>query len=191
MQKLKGKNTLEFLNKVFKTCLCIQLFFLFPSVLYAAFPDPLINTATVAAPAGINDPTPGNNFDSDSNTLGLTSLAIVKTLTGNADEDGFSDVSLGDTLTYTVTATNDGSTTLNNVTVVDNLITATGGTTPCASVAPGGTCTLIGTYSVVQADVDAGNIANTGGVTSDEIATPVETTLNTPVAQTDLEHAGH
>ena len=34
------------------------------------------------------------------------SLSVVKTLTANDDADGSGDVSEGDTLTYTITATN-------------------------------------------------------------------------------------
>ena len=60
----------------------------------------------------------------------------------------------GDVLTYTVTVTNTGNIPLTNVVVTDSLITPTGGTTPCASVPVGGTCTLIGTYTVTAADVD-------------------------------------
>ena len=71
-------------------------------------------------------------------------LSIVKVLSGNADEDGSLDVSLNDTLSYTVTASNDGSTTLSNVVVSDTKITPSSNT--CASVAPGATCVLSGTY---------------------------------------------
>ena len=59
-------------------------------------------------------------------------------------------------LTYTVTVTNTGNIPLTNVVVTDSLITPTGGTTPCASVPVGGTCTLIGTYTVTAADVTTG-----------------------------------
>ncbi|WP_363800818.1 OmpA family protein [Lysobacter firmicutimachus] len=92
---------------------------------------------------------------------------IVKAVTANADQDGSGTVSLGDTLTYTVTVTNTSTTAnLLNVVVSDNKITPTGGTTPCASVAPGNTCTLIGTYVVTAADVTAGNVVNTATSTS-------------------------
>ncbi|MEM7401498.1 MAG: hypothetical protein AAF304_06070, partial [Pseudomonadota bacterium] len=70
---------------------------------HAAFPDPLVNTATVTVPTGVTDPSSsgGVNFATDSNSLSLPSLAIVKAVTANADEDGSGDITEGDTLTYT------------------------------------------------------------------------------------------
>ena len=38
----------------------------------------------------------------------------------------------------------------------------------CASVAVGDTCVLVGTYTVTQADVDAGEMVNTATADSDE-----------------------
>ena len=64
-------------------------------------------------------------------------LSVDKPAPTNADEDGPGDVSVGDTLTYTVTATNSGDANLTNVVVSDGLITPTGGTTPCAVAHPG------------------------------------------------------
>ena len=95
-------------------------------------------------------------------------------------------MSVGDTLTYTVTATNTGTANLTNVTVTDNKITPTGGTTPCALVAPGGTCTLVGTYVVSAADITAGQIDNTATVNAtDPGGNPVGDTDDetVPVAQ--------
>ena len=106
-------------------------------------------------------------------------LGVDKALTGNADEDGSGTVSLNDTLTYTITATNIGNVTLNNVTVSDNL---TGDSTACATVAPGDTCVLVVTYTVSQADVDAGVINNIGTADSDETP-PVDDPETVPVPQ--------
>jgi len=106
--------------------------------------------------------------DSQSVVLLQPDLTIDKPAPANADEDTSLDVSAGDTLTYTITATNSGTSTLTNVVLTDSLITPT--TITCATVAPGGTCILIGTYSVVAADVVAGTIDNTASADSDQTA---------------------
>ena len=120
----------------------------------------------------------------DTNTITPPSPAMLvdKPAPVNADEDGSGDVSVGDTLTYTITATNAGTANLTNVVVSDNLITPTGGTTPCLLVIPGGTCTLIGTYVVTAGDVLVGSIDNTATAVSDQ--TPDATDSETvPVPQ--------
>ena len=105
-------------------------------------------------------------------------LDIVKTLTNNADEDSSGSVSIGDTLTYTIVATNSGNFDQNNVDVTDNLITPNSNT--CATVAVGATCTLTGTYVVTMLDA-GGNVVNTASAESDEVTTPVTDTVTTPV----------
>ena len=57
----------------------------------------------------------------ESVTVPTPGLVVDKVLTSNADEDGSGDVSVGDTLTYTITATNTGTANLTNV-VVDPTI---------------------------------------------------------------------
>jgi len=89
-----------------------------------------------------------------------------------------------DTLTYTITATNTGTTTQTDVVVTDPLLTPS--TITCASVAPGATCVLSGDYTVTQTDVDNGQIVNTAEVVSDDITTPVTDGETTPVNQTRL-----
>ena len=167
-----------------QVCFCFSFlfFFLFSFPAYAVFSDPLVNTATVTAPAGVTDPI-GNNTATDNNTLNLPSLAIVKTLDSNADEDASTTVSLNDTLTYSVTVTNDGNTTLNNVVVTDAQLTPN--TNTCATLAPSASCVLTGTHVVSQAEVNAGTVDNTGSVTSTEVPGPTTDTLNTPVPQND------
>jgi uncharacterized repeat protein (TIGR01451 family) len=122
--------------------------------------------------------------DTDTETIPVPSpsLNTDKVFDSNADEDGSGTVSLDDTLTYIITVTNTGNANLTNVTVTDSLITPTGGTTPCALVAPGGICTLVGTYVVTQGDVDAGEVENTG--TGDSDQTPPDDDIETvPVPQ--------
>ena len=108
-----------------------------------------------------------------------SSLSVAKAQTTNADEDTSGSITLGDTLTNVVTATNTGTVTQTNVTVTDTKISPASNS--CLSLAPGGTCVLTGTYLVTQADVDAGSIANTGSVTSAQITTPVTDDLSVTV----------
>ncbi|RJX21500.1 MAG: DUF11 domain-containing protein, partial [Desulfobulbus sp.] len=70
-----------------------------------------------------------SNLDSMILMLQSASLAVNKPAPVNGDNDGSGTVTLGDLLTYTITATNTGTTTLTNVTVSDPMITPTGGST--------------------------------------------------------------
>ncbi|KRD76971.1 hypothetical protein ASE43_07240 [Lysobacter sp. Root983] len=123
----------------------------------------------------------------DRDTAQLTS---TKAMTTNADEDGSGTVTVGDTLTYSVTMTNTGNVSLADVVVTDNKITPASIT--CASVVPGNTCVLTGTYRVTLADANAGNVVNAAVVTTSTPGTcpPGSTapecnpTVTVPVIQT-------
>jgi len=104
--------------------------------------------------------------DSQSVSLNAPSHAIDKSAPTNADEDGSGDISAGDTLTYTITAVNNGAANLTNLVVNDPMISPSSNT--CALVAPGGNCVLTGTYTVTTADVSAGVINNTASSDSDQ-----------------------
>ncbi|RVU84672.1 DUF11 domain-containing protein [Leucothrix sargassi] len=95
-------------------------------------------------------------------------LTVVKPAPTNLDEDGNGEISQGDTLEYTITATNDGPVTLTNVVINDDKLAAPNNTISCASVAPSATCVLTGQYVVTAADVAAGEIANTATANSDQ-----------------------
>ena len=94
----------------------------------------LSNTATVTAPAGVTDPTPGNNSGTDSDTLAASAdLAITKT-------DGVTTVTAGGSTTYTITASNAGPSNASGSTVADTFPASLTCSTTCAG-AGGGTCT--------------------------------------------------
>ena len=114
----------------------------------------------------------------------VKTLSIAKALASNADQDTSSTITLGDTLTYNVTATNTGTVTQTNVLVSDSKIAPSSKT--CAILAPNSTCILIGTYTVTQTDVNAGTIGNTGSVNSTSNPIPLTTTVNTPVANSSV-----
>ena len=108
-------------------------------------------------------------------------MTLVKADPVNADEDGTNSVTLGDTLTYTVTATNTGLGIETGVTVFDMMLTPTSET--CAQVLPGATCVLSGVYTVDQTDVDAGQIVNTASVVSDGLPDAIRDSVTTPTFQ--------
>ncbi len=150
----------------------------------------LVTAADVAAGTIFNTATADSvqtapTTDDETTTVPQPALTVDKPAPTNADEDGSGDISVGDTLTYTITATNTGDANLTNLVVTDDLITPTGGTTPCVLVLPGETCTLIGTYSVVAADITAGSIVNTATGDSDQTP-PVTDVRTTPVPSPDL-----
>ncbi|UNK42040.1 Ig-like domain-containing protein [Luteimonas sp. S4-F44] len=121
-------------------------------------------TATGTTPGGGTTTSPPD--EEDVTIERNPGMATNKALAGNADEDGSGTVTLGDTLTYTITATNTGTVSLGNVEVRDDRITPS--SLVCASLAPGASCVLTGTYVVTQADVNAGQVVNTAVITTDE-----------------------
>ena len=137
-----------------------------------------ITNAASIADDGNNgtDPTPGNNSDSDTTPLdNRRDLAIVKQL-DNAPEP----VMAGSVFDYRIVVTNTGTNTLTNVTVVDTLISPSQNT--CATLAPGATCVLIGSYTLNQNDLNIGQVSNTATGDSNETP-PVDDTVTTFIEQ--------
>lgn len=149
---------------------------------YDVQPGALVLGAVVNIGAADSDQT-GSTRDIVVTPVPCPDMTIVKTLTDNADEDGSGDVSAGDTLTYTVTATNTGTANLTDVVVTDLL---TGDTTTCALVVPGGTCTLEVTYVVTEEDVAAGEVVNTATGDSDQTEVITTPPVVTPVPFPDM-----
>jgi uncharacterized repeat protein (TIGR01451 family) len=107
----------------------------------AAATGTLSNTATVTAPAGVTDPTPGNNSATDSDGLGATAdLAITKT-------DGVTTATPGGSVTYTITASNAGPSSATGATVADTFPASLTCTWTCVG-AGGGTCTASGSGNI-------------------------------------------
>ena len=105
-------------------------------------------------------------------TLAMTAI--------HRDADGSGSVTLGDVLTYTALATNSGNVRLLAVTVNDTLV---GGAVECASLAIGDDCELSGDYTVLQADVDAGQVENTATAGAAALGEEQTASVNTEVAQ--------
>ncbi len=114
----------------------------------------LTNTATVTAPAGVTDPTPGNNSATDSDTLAPSAdLSITKT-------DGVTTATPGGSVTYTITASNAGPSNATGATVADTFPASLTCTWTCAG-AGGGTCTASGSGNIN----DTVNLPTGGSVT--------------------------
>jgi uncharacterized repeat protein (TIGR01451 family) len=136
------------------------------------------NTATISGLDPVDTPTQATGSTTVSADQ-TASLDFTKTAspTGN--------VQVGDVITYTFTGTNSGAVTLHNVAVSDPMtgLSAIACTpTAPASLAPGDTIDCSATYTVTQADVDAGSIGNTATISGiDPTDTPVSNTAGATV----------
>jgi len=144
------------------------------------------NSATAEGIAPDLTPTPSNPSSTDTPLTSGPALAIAKT----ADTSSVSNpASVGETIVYTITATNTGNVTLTNVAVADPLV----GITPLianwpgtpGTLAPGESVTVTTTYAITQTDIDNGHIANSATVvgsppTGPPVAPPPATT-DTPL----------
>ncbi|MFL9832389.1 gliding motility-associated C-terminal domain-containing protein, partial [Flavobacterium sp. ST-87] len=75
----------------------------------------------------------------------------------------------GDIITYTFTVTNTGNTTLTNIVITDPMVGLTITGNPIATLAAGASSTVIkGTYTITQADLDAGKVTNTALATAQD-----------------------
>ncbi len=96
-----------------------------------------------------------------SNQSSVTVLASDATsslsLTKSSLTSGYGEA--GDTINYDYVVTNTGTTTESNIGVSDNLVASVD--CPDSSLAPGASETCTGSYTVDQADVDAGSVMNT------------------------------
>ncbi len=146
-----------------------------------------VDAGQVENTANVVSDVPPTNETSNTVTTPISTdatLDIVKaaaTLATDADTSG--DVTLGDTLEYTVTVTNSGNSTQNNVVVSDTQLTPN--SFVCATLAPNATCVLTGTHEVTLAEADAGAVLNTASVVSDEVTTPVPSDTITTLVETD------
>jgi len=139
------------------------------------------NTATATSPT--SDPNSGNNTATSTPVPTRNpQMTLAKAQTSYADNDSSGNITIGDVLTYTLTATNTGNVTLHNVVIADSKTTPASWTCPdMAPTGPSAVCTVTGTYTVVQADAVSGSVVNNASVTSTEITTPVTATTTTAV----------
>ncbi len=111
------------------------------------------NTATVTAQDGSVTETSAPSSVTVDASDSITSQTLVKSTTST----GYG--AAGNTIPYSYLVTNTGTTTLNGVAVSDNKVSSV--SCPDPTLAPGAAETCTGTYTVAQADVDAGSVTNT------------------------------
>ncbi len=128
----------------------------------------LTNTATVAPPAGVTDPTPGNNSASQPTTITpAADLAIAKT--------GTAAVNQGGAVTYTIVVTNAGPSSVTAAPITDSVpANLTGVTWTCVSAGTAVCSTASGTGNAISL---AANIAAGGG---NSVTITVTGTATTP-----------
>ncbi|WJS94590.1 Ig-like domain-containing protein [Flavobacterium johnsoniae] len=92
------------------------------------------------------------------------SVSLIMKVTLN-DENGNGNVEAGETLTYTFTVTNTGNVALSNLTIADLLpgIVINGGPISLG-VGQSDSITFTGTYTLTQADINAGSVTNQASV---------------------------
>ncbi len=110
----------------------------------------LVNTATVTAPVGVADPSPGNNSATDTDVVGLQAdLSLSKT-------DGVTTATAGSSVTYTIVVSNAGPSAATGASAADTFPAA------CASVS----------YTSVVAGGATGNTAAGSGNINDTLNLP-------------------
>ena len=127
----------------------------------------VLNTATATATPPPTAPQPVQPTDSTVTPIpALPAIELIKT----ADRTG---LTVGDTITYSFTATNTGNVTLTNVQITEVIFSGSGTlsppacdrTAPLVTLAPGEVITCTASYQVTQADVDTGMIHNAATIT--------------------------
>ena len=101
---------------------------------------------------------PKNTDVTASDDAEVTTVAADAKLTVEKTADPTSGVKVGDKVTYTVVVTNSGNVTVTGIALSDTLVKLS---EAAFDLAPAGTKTITYTYTVTQADVDAGKIDNT------------------------------
>ncbi|WIB77963.1 DUF11 domain-containing protein [Curtobacterium sp. MCPF17_002] len=124
--------------------------------------DDLANTATATGTTPGGDPVDSTPSTSTVDITQSPALTVVK----SSDADG---IEVGQTVTYSFLVTNTGNVSITDPTVTDTDFSGSGElsavTCPTGAVAPGDDVTCTATYTVTQADVDAGELTNTASAT--------------------------
>jgi choice-of-anchor A domain-containing protein/uncharacterized repeat protein (TIGR01451 family) len=113
--------------------------------------------ATATAPGG--ETVTSNPSNATVDIVIAPSLELVKSV------DPTVVTAAGQSVSYSFQVTNSGDQTIDNIAIQDDAFSGTGTppaiTCPTATLAPGNTTTCTGTYTMTQADINAGSVTNT------------------------------
>ncbi len=149
-----------------------------------------VNAGSVENTATANAAAPGGGAvtsDPDSTTtpvLAVSTIALDKQAAPPVDVNDNDQVDAGDTISYSFVVTNTGAQDLTDVAVTDPLV----GPVTCSptDLVPGAAVTCTASYTITQADVDAGSVINTAtssGTTPDGgTVTSTADTTTTPTS---------
>ena len=123
----------------------------------------------------------GTSSNSDTVTVTGTQTSTVS-LDKSANPTTYSAV--GQMITYTYVVTNTGNTTLTGpATVADNKVTVT---CPAGDLAPGATVNCTATYTITQADINAGSVVNIASATVEGVVSNTDTVTVTATQSTGV-----
>lgn len=144
----------------------------------------LQNTATVAPTTpGCGPECGGGTASSPPLTAGTASIALAKSATVGGQPT--TTLVAGQGIEFDFAVTNTSSVPLENISIVEGTFTGSGTlsppTCPPGALAPGAGATCTATYTVTQADVDAGTVQNTATALGTPVgsATPAESSPST------------
>nr|WP_201469816.1 DUF11 domain-containing protein [Microbacterium hydrocarbonoxydans] len=154
-----------------------------------------VDAGAVTNTASASGRTPGGNAVSGTSpTTRVSTIAAAPSSSTTKSATVSGTAAVGDVVTYSVRTTNSGNVTLTGVTIADTLpgLSSFTYTWPGAAgtLAPGQSVTALATYTVTQADVDAGAVRNVASSTATYGQTPVTSTSGQVTTNTVPASAG-
>ena len=137
-----------------------------------------INPKAVATanPVGSSTPVDSNEASDTVPLSGSDGLVLTKDSTSDP-------MKAGDTIAYTFTVANNGTTTVNGLSVADTAFSGTGTppviTCPVTTLAPLAETVCTATYVVTQQDVDAGKVTNTAQASGTTVSGTIDSNEST------------